>query len=76
MGGSEAQAGFSSGDGLLSFSLPGSQTPQVLELSSTSNVQRPGVWVFRVDGNITNTTSQFNHVLVIRCYPVTLTVFS
>ena len=45
-----AQAGFSAGDGLRYFALNGSGTDAVLSLNSTSNVGRPGVWVFQVDG--------------------------
>ena len=34
------------------YTLPGSDTEQVLLLSNTSNVGEPGVWVFRVDSVI------------------------
>lgn len=46
-----AQVGFSAGDmGLRFFALNGSGTEDVLQLNSTSNVNRPGVWIFQVDG--------------------------
>ena len=46
-----AQAGFSAGDGMRYFALNGSGTDAVLSLNSTSNVGRPGVWIFQVDGD-------------------------
>ena len=48
-----AQAGFSAGDGLVMryFTLNGSSTDAVLSLNSTSNIGRPGVWIFQVDGD-------------------------
>ena len=45
-----AQAGFNAGDGKRFFTLPGSGFSEILNLTSSSNVGRPGVWVFRVDG--------------------------
>ena len=44
-----AQAGFNAGDGERFFTLPGSGFREVLNLTSSSNVGRPGVWIFRVD---------------------------
>ena len=44
------QAGINSGDSIVSYSLPGSMTPSVLQLAQTSNVGLPGRWIFRVDG--------------------------
>ena len=46
-----AQAGFSAGDGMRYFTLNGSGTDAVLSLNFTSNVGRPGVWIFQVDGD-------------------------
>jgi len=46
-----AQVGFSAGDGMSYYTLSGSGTDEVLELNSTSNVERAGVWIFRVDGS-------------------------
>ena len=46
---SSAVAGF--GDGInSSYLLPGSGGEGVANLSSTSNVESPGVWLFRTDG--------------------------
>lgn len=49
LGGTEAQVGFNAGDGIRFASVPGSQTPAIINIASTSNVGRPGVWLFRVD---------------------------
>ena len=48
-GGTAAQVGFNSGDGIRFASVPGSQTMAIVNIDTTSNVGIPGVWVFRVD---------------------------
>lgn len=48
-GGTPAQVGFNAGDGTRYASVPGSQTPEIINISTTSNVAVPGVWIFRVD---------------------------
>ena len=42
-----AQVGFSAGDGMRYYILNASN---VLRLNSTSNINKPGLWIFRVDG--------------------------
>ncbi|XP_068099382.1 alpha-tectorin-like [Hyperolius riggenbachi] len=49
IGGIPAQAGFNSGDDTHYFNIPGSRTNEVMKIASTSNVGRPGRWVFQVD---------------------------
>ncbi|XP_060113639.1 alpha-tectorin-like [Heteronotia binoei] len=49
LGGTQAQAGFNSGDDKNYFSIPGSRTAEIINIIKTSNVHVPGVWVFRVD---------------------------
>ncbi len=49
LGGTEAQVGFNAGDGIRFASVPGSQTPDIINIDTTSNVGRGGVWLFRVD---------------------------
>ena len=76
LGGEEAQVGFNSGGGS-HFSLPESQTANVLMLDTTSNVRLPGVWVFQVDGsNITSGASKsieyFFEVTASRCLKLLL----
>ena len=51
LGGTPAQCGFNAGDGDRFFSIPGSQTAAILNIDSTSNVDVPGLWIFRVDQN-------------------------
>ena len=34
---------------MTSFKVPGSQTDNILNIVSTSNIGVPGVWVFRLD---------------------------
>lgn len=50
LGGSPAQVGFNAGDGVRSYRVPESQTAAVLNISMTSNVGVPGVWIFQVNG--------------------------
>ena len=45
-----AQVGFSAGDGMRYYKLNASGTDDVVRLNSTSNIDRPGLWIFRVDG--------------------------
>jgi len=51
-GGTPAQAGFNAGDRIRFFNVPGSRTPEIINIASTSNVGRPGVWIFRMDEEI------------------------
>lgn len=44
-----ALVGFSAGDGVRFTSVQGSQTEAIINITMTSNVARPGVWVFKVD---------------------------
>ena len=48
-GGNAALVGYNAGDELTSFEVPGSQTDNILNIVSTSNVGVSGVWVFRLD---------------------------
>jgi hypothetical protein len=49
LGGTEALAGFNAGDGVHSATVPNSLTPGIINISQTSNVERDGLWIFRVD---------------------------
>jgi len=44
-----AQVGFNAGDGIRYFAVPQSRLPEIIDIASTSNVDVPGVWIFRVD---------------------------
>ena len=48
--GERAQIGFDSGDNNRSFTVPGALTNKTLDMENQSNVGRPGVFVYRVDG--------------------------
>uniref|UniRef100_A0A8C5Q9U0 NIDO domain-containing protein n=1 Tax=Leptobrachium leishanense TaxID=445787 RepID=A0A8C5Q9U0_9ANUR len=49
LGGVPAQAGFNGGDAEHYFNIPGSRTAGIINIKSTSNVNYPGRWIFRVD---------------------------
>ena len=52
LGGTEALAGINAGDGVNFITIPGSLTPEVINITQTSNVGTPGVWMFKVgEGN-------------------------
>ncbi|XP_043532334.1 alpha-tectorin [Chiloscyllium plagiosum] len=51
VGGSAAQAGFNGGDNSHFFSLPTSRTSEMMNIEETSNVNFPGRWIFRIDGD-------------------------
>jgi len=51
-----AQVGFDAGDGIWFFAVPESRKPEMINISSTSNVGIPGVWMFRVDQEDTGCT--------------------
>ncbi|GCC20590.1 hypothetical protein chiPu_0019153 [Chiloscyllium punctatum] len=51
VGGSAAQAGFNGGDNNHFFSLPTSRTSEMMNIEETSNVNFPGRWIFRIDGD-------------------------
>ena len=54
LGGTPAQVGFNAGDGVRFAIVPESQTNQIVNIDTTSNVDVPGVWIFRLDGvNVT-----------------------
>ena len=55
LGGTEALAGINAGDGINSITVPGSLTPGIINVTQTSNVGNPGVWMFEVDeGKLVN----------------------
>ncbi len=56
-GGTPAQVGFDAGDGERFFSVPGSQTNEIANIASTTNVNVPGVWTFRVNGDVSSCSS-------------------
>ena len=47
--GTRSLAGFNAGDGIRFFTISGSRTTEIINITSTSNVNKPGVWIFRTD---------------------------
>lgn len=50
------KAGFNAGDGVRYFNIPHSRTSAIINISSTSNYQIPGMWIFQVDGETVKNT--------------------
>ena len=48
LGGTEALAGYNAGDRINSYTIAGSRTPRIINLTTTSNVGIPGTWIFKV----------------------------
>ena len=53
LGGIEAQVGYDAGDSINYYTVPGSMTPSIVDVETTSNVGIPGMYMFEVDGNYT-----------------------
>ena len=49
LGGTEALVGINAGDQIGSITVPGSRTPNITNIVNTSNIDIPGVWMFKVD---------------------------
>lgn len=49
-GGNAALVGYNAGDGIRYETVPESMTAEIINITTTSNVGIPGVWVFQVDG--------------------------
>ena len=52
LGGTEALAGINAGDGINYITIPGSLTPSIINITQTSNVGIPGIWMFKVNEGI------------------------
>ena len=48
-----ALAGYNAGDGTTSYTIPGSFTTEILNISLTSNVDVPGMWIFQFNEELT-----------------------
>ena len=48
LGGTEALAGYNAGDQINSYTIAGSRTSRIINLTRTSNVGIPGTWMFKV----------------------------
>ena len=66
----EAQVGYDAGDYINYYTVPGSMTPSIVDIETTSNVGIPGMYIFQVDGNYTGMSSaQFS---VYKCSVICL----
>ena len=45
------QIGIDGGDGVNHYTAPNSLTPDIVNITRTSNVNKPGLWVFKVDNS-------------------------
>ncbi len=43
------QVGIDGGDGVNYYTVPGSFTPNIFNITYTSNVHQPGLWIFKLD---------------------------
>ena len=43
------QIGIDGGDGVNQYTVPNSLTPDIVNITRTSNVNQPGLWVFKLD---------------------------
>ncbi|XP_020634469.3 sushi, nidogen and EGF-like domain-containing protein 1 [Pogona vitticeps] len=64
LGGTPAQAGFDSGDKINYYNIPGSRTPEVINIGKTTNVKEPGRWVFQVDEFVIGVTTEKSDCLM------------
>ena len=48
LGGNTARVGFSSSDGSNFFTVPESGSTEIINITQTSNVNTPGIWMFYV----------------------------
>ena len=64
LGGDEAVAGINAGEGVDSVTIPGSHTPDIIDIDRKSNIGRPGVWMFQVGESI----------YAILFFPITITM--
>jgi len=65
LGGTEALAGINAGDSTNFITIPGSLTPSIINITQTSNVGIPGVWMFKVgEGNVLY-NNKINSILLL-----------
>ena len=48
LGGTAALAGIDAGDGVTFKTIPGSLTSSIINITQTTNVDIPGIWMFRI----------------------------
>jgi len=48
----KALAGINAGDRVNSVTIPGSLTPNIINITQMSNVHKPGVWMYKVGQSV------------------------
>ena len=67
LGGHEAEIGYDAGDNVNHHSIYLSGTPEIINISSTSNVNRSGVSAFRLDLQEKPMTPDYNEGPLVTC---------
>ena len=60
------QVGFDAGDGVWFKTLPESGTPQIINITRTSNLRKSGVWAFKLDEGVSECRMGKNNMYIIR----------
>ena len=69
LGGTPALAGVNAGDGDRQFNVSESLTDDIINISTTSNIGVPGVWIFQVNGGELSMAPIYGNLLCgILCY--------
>ena len=50
LSGFESLAGFNAGNGINYYTIAGSQTSRIIDVTRTTNIGIPGTWIFKVGG--------------------------
>ena len=66
-GGREAEIGYDAGHDVNHHSIHLSGTPEIINISSTSNVNRSGVWTFRLDLQEKSMTPDYKEGPLVTC---------
>ena len=61
LGGTEALAGINAGDGINFTTIPGSLNSSIINITQTSNIGIPGVWIFKVG------EGKYTYIHIIMC---------
>jgi len=69
VGGTEALAGINAGNGADFVTIPGSLTPNIINVTQTSNVGIPGIWMFKVGQGISSLHKSVLTILIALAIP-------
>lgn len=76
LGGTPAKSGFDLGDSTTFYTVPGSCSQSIINITQTSNVGVPGKWIFRIDDQVVSAVvptpgPASQSQLAVRCVNVT-----